>query len=392
MLTIVLPVAIGRQVWLGGVNYFRNLLRATNSYSAGRFKVILLTNAPDQFADLAGSYVSIVMCRTLDPRGPIAFGSRILMRLTHRNPVLFSAIRKHGPDVISHGHAGVQSSIPSLPWMPDFQHRALPHLFSARDFASREAYMKIFGKLGHLLVSSESAREDFERYYPEMRNVQVHVLRFPVLGPTSGQNVTSLADLRARHSIPERYIYLPNQFWPHKNHGIVIDALERSRSDVTVVCTGSSSDLRNSEYFGRLMDRVRRANLEARFRVLGVVEYSDVIALMHHATAVLNPSLFEGWSTTVEEAKAQKKPMLLSSLSVHREQATERARFFAPEDASALAALLDETAQAPSAPTASFDAEQNAQIAALNQQKFIDDYFRIMSNVAATKPKATRIS
>jgi glycosyltransferase involved in cell wall biosynthesis len=273
--------------------------------------------------------------------------------------------------------------------MPDFQHRALPHLFSARDYASREAYMKVFAKLGHLLVSSESARKDFERYYPSMRHVQVHVLRFPAFGPAFGQPVRSLADLRAHHSIPERYVYLPNQFWPHKNHGVVIEALKRTSSDVTVVCTGSTSDLRNEKYFRELLDRVRHAQLESRFRVLGVVDYSDVIALMHHATAVLNPSLFEGWSTTVEEAKAQGKPMILSSLPVHMEQATERAQFFSPDDPSALAKLLDEAATRPAMSPAC--SEPSADTARVNQERFIDDYFQILLKVAS-KSKAADVA
>lgn len=391
MLTVVLPVAIGRRVWLGGVNYFRNLLAATNAYSAGRYRVVLLTDKPEQFADLHGPYVEIVMCRMLDFRsGPVALGSRILQRLTHRNPALFSIVRKFSPDVISHGHAGVQQVIPSLPWLPDFQHRALPHLFSARQCAGREAYMKVSAKLGHLLVSSEAARKDFEQYYPSMRHVQVHVLRFPAFGLAANEEVKSLAELRRRHSIPERYIYLPNQFWAHKNHGIVIDALAQTRSDVAVVCTGSSKDVRNTEYFGRLMDRVQRAKLESRFRVLGVVDYSEVVALMHHAIAVLNPSLFEGWSTTVEEAKALGKPMILSSLPVHMEQAKERARFFSPHDATALAQLLDEAALAPPMPPP--DIKQSAEAARLNQQQFIDDYFRIISNVAAAGSKASRVA
>jgi len=384
MLTVVLPVAFGPQVWLGGVNYFRNLAKATNTYSAGRFRIVLLTDKPDHFADLNGPHVRVVMCSMLDFRsGPIAFGSRILQRLTRRNPLLLSIFRGHGPDVISHGHAGVQFSVPSLPWMPDFQHCALPHLFTAREHAGRESLMKTYARLGHLLLSSESARKDFEQYYPSMQHVQVHVLRFPAFGTVSGQTMKSLAELRERHSIPERYIYLPNQFWAHKNHGIVVDALAQTRSDVSVICTGSTSDLRNDKYFSGLMDRVQRAKLESRFRVLGLVEYSDVVALMYHATAVLNPSLFEGWSTTVEEAKAQGKLMILSSLPVHMEQAQEhRARFFSPEDAGALATLLDEVALNPPVP---LNTEQGAAVA-LNQQKFIDDYFRIIQKVAATKP------
>jgi len=388
MLTVVLPVAFGRHVWLGGVNYFRNLLKATNTYSAGRFRVVLLTDKPGQFADVDGSYVKVVMCRMLDSRsGPLAFGSRILQRLTDRNPALFSIIRRHDPDVISHGHAGVQSLVPSLPWMPDFQHRALPHLFSAKEYAGRESLMKTYCRLGHLLLSSESARKDFERYYPSMHHVKLHVLRFPATVPAPAQTVRSLAELRERYSIPERYIYLPNQFWIHKNHGVVIDALAQTRSDVTVVCTGSSSDLRNDTYFSGLMDRVRHARLESRFRVLGLVEYSEVVALMHHATAVLNPSLFEGWSTPVEEAKAQGKRMILSSLPVHVEQAqAHHALFFPPEDAGALAGLLDKVAVSPPIPP--LNVEQSAAAAALNQRNFIDDYFQIIQKVATTKPKA----
>jgi glycosyltransferase involved in cell wall biosynthesis len=392
MLTVVLPVTISRQVWLGGVNYFRNLLGATNAYSAGRFRVVLLTNNPSPFIDLDGPYVNVVMCHVLEHSSrPIALGSRILQRLTYRNPALLSIVRKHSPDVISHGHAGVQSSIPTLPWLPDFQHRALPHLFSARTHAAREAFMRVSAKLGNLLLSSESAREDFERYYPSMRNVQVHVLRFPAFGLASNPNATSLAELRERYSIPERYIYLPNQFWTHKNHGVVIDALAQTRSDVTVVCTGSNSDVRDANYFSGLMDRVKQANLESRFRVLGIVQYSDVVALMHHSIAVLNPSLFEGWSTTVEEAKALGKPMILSSLPVHVEQADGRARFFSPNDANALAELLDEAALRPPA-MPSLTPEQSAEFAAIKRRQFIDDYFQIIAKVAAQNPKAACVA
>jgi glycosyltransferase involved in cell wall biosynthesis len=47
---------------------------------------------------------------------------------------------------------------------------------------------------------------------------------------------------------------------------------------------------------------------------------------MRASTALINPSLFEGWSTTVEEAKSTGTPMILSDLGVHREQAEGMAR------------------------------------------------------------------
>jgi glycosyltransferase involved in cell wall biosynthesis len=52
--------------------------------------------------------------------------------------------------------------------------------------------------------------------------------------------------------------------------------------------------------------------------------------LARAAIALINPSLFEGWSTTVEEAKSLGVPMLLSGIALHREQAGTRAQYFDP--------------------------------------------------------------
>jgi len=54
----------------------------------------------------------------------------------------------------------------------------------------------------------------------------------------------------------------------------------------------------------------------------------------------MNPSLYEGWSTPVEEAKSIGAPLLLSDLPVHREQQPRVASFFDPNDSSAVAAAL----------------------------------------------------
>jgi hypothetical protein len=61
---------------------------------------------------------------------------------------------------------------------------------------------------------------------------------------------------------------------------------------------------------------------------------------MRGSIALINPSEFGGWSTTVEEAKAYGVPMLLSDLDVHREQAST-AQFFSVSDDLRLADLLE---------------------------------------------------
>jgi glycosyltransferase involved in cell wall biosynthesis len=55
---------------------------------------------------------------------------------------------------------------------------------------------------------------------------------------------------------------------------------------------------------------------------------------------MINPSRFEGWSSTVEEAKGMGKRVILSNIPVHREQNPPGAVFFEPDDSSALAAAM----------------------------------------------------
>jgi glycosyltransferase involved in cell wall biosynthesis len=85
------------------------------------------------------------------------------------------------------------------------------------------------------------------------------------------------------------------------------------------------------------MTRIEELGIRDSFRVLGVVPYSDMMSLMRNAVAIVNPSLFEGWSSTVEEAKILGKTILLSDLPVHREQNPKRAIFFDPNNAGTLA-------------------------------------------------------
>ena len=71
-----------------------------------------------------------------------------------------------------------------------------------------------------------------------------------------------------------------------------------------------------------------------------MIPLPHVYALLRATTALINPSRFEGWSTTVEEAKSFGVPMILSEIDVHREQAAGAARYFAVDDPAALAEHL----------------------------------------------------
>ena len=51
---------------------------------------------------------------------------------------------------------------------------------------------------------------------------------------------------------------------------------------------------------------------------------------MNYAEAVIQPSLFEGWSTVVEDAKAMNQYVIASNIDVHIEQLQKNYSFFDP--------------------------------------------------------------
>ncbi len=81
---------------------------------------------------------------------------------------------------------------------------------------------------------------------------------------------------------------------------------------------------------------------------MDLVPRRHVISLMRTCMALINPSFFEGWSSTVEEARALGVPMLLSDIAVHREQMESTAIYFNAADAAGLAGKLLEIVLASS--------------------------------------------
>src|SRR4029077_3336699 len=121
--------------------------------------------------------------------------------------------------------------------------------------------------------------------------------------------------------------------------------LKQRACNIVVAASGSPKDTGGTDYFDNLMREVAARGLKANFRYLGMIPLDQVYALLRTAVAVINPSRFEGWSTTVEEAKSLGVPLPLSDIDVHREQASDTACYFGLDDPATLADMLWRTMQ-----------------------------------------------
>lgn len=279
-----------------------------------------------------------------------------------KNAAAEKELSRHAIDVVFEPATfyGWRFSIPAIAWMPDFQHRHLPDLFRKTAYLKREIRCRIQVASGrHMLLSSEDARRDCETFYPASRG-STSVVRFAVT-PDPHTLRLDPAEVARGYGLPRQFYYLPNQFWKHKNHGLVIEALATLKKrgiDVTVAVSGKQEDRYNPDHYSRIESMIEGYGIADNFRILGMIPYEHLIALMRGCRALVNPSLCEGWSTTVEEAKSLGVSMLLSDLSVHREQAPPDTVFFDPNSVEEFASIIAAHDNSPVADRVS--AEQEA--------------------------------
>lgn len=338
---------IGGKDWTGGYNYLLNLLTVLGQYQKECLAPVLFVGEACN-ADDVSSFAAIPGLELV--RTPLLDASRRVVSLMQamlwgRDVALQRLFRTHRIDVVfeSAQFFGWRMGTPAIAWIPDFQHKKLPHLFSRSAWWKREVGFRAQVLGGRtIMLSSDDARHACEHYYPSTRG-RTQTVRFAV-PPGPGIPHAEARAIADSYGLPGQFFFMPNQFWRHKNHGLVLDALtilrQRGRQ-VVVAASGKQADPRAPGYFPVFRERLEQDGLQGMFRLLGMIPYSHLASLMRASTALLNPSLFEGWSTTVEEARSMGTPMLLSDLDVHREQMGEDACYFDRHSPQSLADALD---------------------------------------------------
>jgi glycosyltransferase involved in cell wall biosynthesis len=329
--------------WYGGVTYLKNLFYAMH-YTYGetiKFHPMLWegnTEIPHELKSVTCDAIKIPSLQrwTL----PWAFGAVKKRLFPHDCSCEENLLKKHKIDAVF-GLIITKKylNIPTLTWIPDFQHRRLPEMFSREEcFARDRMFHKSSEASSIIMVMSKGVKGDFEKFLPQFTN-KIKILSNASYIPESiyEEDPKKITD---PYNLPEKFIYVPNQFFKHKNHQTAFKAIKILKDKgvrINLVCTGSSEDYRNPAYFNELFRKVSFWNLKGQVIYLGIIPYKHVLALMRQSVSILNPSLFEGFGLTINEAKSLGKKALLSDLPVFHEQKLAKATFFNPRDVEDLA-------------------------------------------------------
>lgn len=240
----------------------------------------------------------------------------------------------------------LRADFATVGWVPDFQHVHQPGFFSADDRQRRDVFFRaLAANATRVILSSRDSLDHFRQFTPEHAG-KASVASFPSLLAFRELPAARGSAVR-RYHLPPRFALVINQLWAHKNPEVVVEAVAQARDAgvrVPLVLIGTPCDYRDPENTptSRLLQLIAERGLSGQAVVLGKVAYADLIDLLRCAAVLIQPSRFEGWSTSVQDAKALGRPLLCSDLPVHREQAPGALGFFGCDDAPALARLLIE--------------------------------------------------
>lgn len=336
--------------WSAGEVYLKNLFHALSSLGPERRPETVLISEAGARAGWEEGVVDRVVVLGGARKKKRSMWGRVAGRLLGRGAGpgpgeerLAAAVEESGVDCLfTINEVPRGQRVPVMTWIPDLQHVSLPEMFSAEEIRGRDRmFREAAERADRVILSSGDAQRQYEAFAPGV-GVKSSVVSFTAhFEPSSFAR--SPEPVVAGLHLPGKYFFLPNQFWRHKNHELVIEAVRLAKEEepgIVVVCSGNTNDYRHPRYYGTLLAAVSRAGVREQMVMVGLVERHEVHQLMRQALAVVQPSRFEGWSTTVEEAKAIGRPLLLSDLPVHREQVPEGAEFFGVDDAVGLAGLL----------------------------------------------------
>lgn len=387
---------MGQTGWVGGGIYLQTLLQALKqSKSAGlNLSVIGENGFLSDNSQIRGLVDEVISYPSVKRWTSTWAKENASLRLRRRGVIRDQILRQHNVDIIAFGEAPEGSKIPTLAWIPDFQHRHLPEFFSADECRNRDvSFSRLAERASRVILISESVKKDFVAFYPRFADKARVLQPISAILPSVYDDDPGL--LCAQYNLPAKFFYLPNQFWKHKNHITVFRALKILKDrgvPVFVVCSGHLDDYRHPTFFSELLQEISRLNIREQVAILGVVPREHVFQLMRQSVGVLNPSLFEGYGMTVDEARSFGKQILVSDIAPHREQNPPRATFFDKLDCENLADQMEciWRAVAPG-PDARLEATSRAEMPE-RMRDYAESFIAIANEVLIEKLDATCVA
>ena len=269
--------------------------------------------------------------------GPAVEGMGVWNTIVRVDPAagsqpLEKALRTLRPDLYLCPMHLVEPADPPCPVVssiPDLLHEDLPEMFSEAELeARRRSYGAAVARADLILTLSEFSRSSILRRYAALEPRRV-VAAYPGVDPVfEGGGAETRED----------FLLYPANFWPHKNHRRLLEALARLRASglaLPLVLSGDPASGMDS-----VVASASELGLDGQVSFVGRVSAEAFVSLLGRARALVFPSLYEGFGLPIVEAFCCDTPVLCSHTGSCPETAADAALLVDPRDTADLAAAL----------------------------------------------------
>ena len=322
---------LGSINWIGGVQYITNIIHALDQIATEHpLEIHLIKSQRQHFLEIAkikNNKIIVEDVNELFP--PWSFSNRVkwflqrnlMNRIVPRSENYF--IRNHFDFVYPNSISNANGKLNVASWIADFQYYYYPE-GASKEF-TQSAHDEINFTAYHspkIVLSSLACEQDCNTIFPVTKG-KTYAMPFTVFIDRGLLEFDDFAALINKYRIPENFIVVSNSFCPTKNHKILFQALHLLNEEgikVNLLCTGNIVDQRNLHFANEILQMLTEFKVRDQVYLLGIVPRADQIAIYRMAKAIIQPSLNEGWSTPVEEAKSLGKHLIVSDIDVHKEQ------------------------------------------------------------------------
>ena len=329
--------------WMGGIIYIINIVKTLNFLDDEEKPEITLLYKPElsRFLD----EFDYPYLKAVEYDYPSLIKGNIKSWLLRRNLFIEKVLKEYTLDVIyplQDYPVRTRTGVKLISWSADFQHKHYPEFFSRKQILGRDTRVKnALRNSDHLVLSSHDAHKDLKKFFKVRSGLNIYIYHFVSIIDDLEQ--VNMEELKVKYRLPDDYFLISNQFHKHKNHRVLFLALARLKEmgiRKHMAITGKFPDATDSPYMAELHRIIDDNHLQDQISMLGIISRNDQLQLMKHSQAVIQPSLFEGWSTVIEDARSLQVPVVAANLGVNMEQLGEDEVYFDPHNTDELVAIL----------------------------------------------------
>jgi glycosyltransferase involved in cell wall biosynthesis len=210
---------------------------------------------------------------------------------------------------------------------------------SGQPLSTRLVVPRSIERATRLIADSRSTAADIAELF-DQRMEEIAVIHLGVSAAFHPLPVASLAAVRRRLDLPERFILFVGAIEPRKNLRTLLDAWAAVPDRPDLVIAGG---------WGWKYEPIREQieRLGTGIHLLGPVDHADLPALYNLATALAHPAYYEGFGLTPLESMACGTPVVSSNAASLPEVVGDAAVVVAPTDVDGWTDALDRVLHDP---------------------------------------------